>query len=106
MKLSDAVDAHLQSSVQLSVYGDRRELISIGRLKALRDAPGRKRPPRLQTILICGVPPAEAMESVRAYQPSHWILSVVDRMDADHDTIKESYKACGYRLNIRFPVFI
>jgi len=106
MDLRDAVDAHLLSSLQLSAFGDRRQLIQMGPLTVLRDAPGRKRPPRLQSIMICEVAPAEAMKTVLSYDPTHWILCVFDGMDADHEAIKTTYKAFGYRLNIRFPVFV
>ena len=106
MTLADAIEAHIQSSMLTSAFGDAREVLRIGRLSVVRDAPGRKRPPRLQSIIITDVPADEAIKTIRSYEPTHWILCFINGMDANHESIKESYKAFGYRLNIRFPVFV
>ena len=106
MTLKDAVDAQLQSSLVLSGRGDAREVVGVGPLRVVRDAPGRKRPARLENFIILGVDPSEAMNVIKAYKPKHWIISVIAPVKADHDALKETYKSFGYRLNIRFPYYV
>jgi ribosomal protein S18 acetylase RimI-like enzyme len=106
MTIEQAVEAQIQSSLFMSSFGDHREVVKVGGLQVVRDAPGRKRPPRRESIIVSGVYPEEAVATVRAYGPSHWALCIVEPTSADHDALKEEYKALGYRLNIRFPFFV
>ena len=103
--LDEAILAHFESTLYSSSLGDPREVVDVGPLRVVRDAPGRKRDPRRETILIHGVDPAAALKTVSDYKPKHWALAVVEAADADHDGLKQTYKTAGYRQITRFPFF-
>ena len=106
MTLQDAIETHIQNSLDESSFGDPREVVDLGPVRVIRDAPGRKRDPRRQSIIISGVDPDKALAAIDKYEPLHWALSVIEPMSADHDQIKATYKSKGYRLLIRFPFFV
>ena len=105
MKIEDAMEARVQSSLLLSSFGDPREVVQLGPIQLMRDASGRKRNPRLDHFIICGVPPEDALREVKKYGSKHWALSVVSANDVDNEKLKEQYKAAGYRLLSRLPCF-
>ena len=105
MTLEQAVEAHLGANLFMSRLGDAKELVTVGPVRVMRDAPGRKRDPRKEQFIIYGVQPAEALKAIKSYGSKFWGLSVIDTMEDDHDQIKTEYKAAGYRSLIRFPFF-
>lgn len=105
MTLDEAIQAHIDSTLYASTFGDPKELVQVGPIRVIRDAPGRRRDPRKETFLISGVDPDKALEEVRFYGPKHWALSVIDPAGAEYDRTKAGYKSRGYRLIIRFPFF-
>src|SRR5689334_20175921 len=105
MDVREAVDAHLQAVVTMSSFGDPREILEVGQLRVMRDAPGRKRPPRKDQFVICDVDPADAVKAIRDYKPNHWGLSVIASPADDFDRMKTQYKSSGYRFMCRLPFF-
>lgn len=89
-----------------SAFRDARERAEVGPLTVMRDAPGRKRPPRKEQFYIHGVDPLEATRLIREYGPKHWGLSVIEPVGADFDRAKAAYKHEGYRLLGRAPFFV
>jgi GNAT superfamily N-acetyltransferase len=82
------------------------ECVFVGPLMVLRDGPGKKQDPRLEEIVVQGIPPRQADRLIREYGPSRFAVSALETVEADHDAIKDEYKQMGYRLRGREPMFV
>lgn len=82
------------------------ECVFIGPLMVMRDAPGRKQDPRVEEIVVHGVSPQAADRMICEYGPAKFAVSPLEGMGFDHERQKEQYKAMGYRLRGREPMFV
>jgi len=82
------------------------ECVFVGPLMIMRDAIVKKQDPRLEEIVVHGVPPKQADRLICEYAPPRFAVCAIEAMDADIEGVKEQYKAMGYRLRTREPLMV
>jgi GNAT superfamily N-acetyltransferase len=60
----------------------------------------------MEEVLASGISPEEAVNAVREYGPTRYMLCAIEEMAADHDRLKQAYKDLGYRHLRREPLFV
>lgn len=106
ISLEQAVDCFCQGFAYGRSISHPFEVAQVGPLRALRDLPRKSGDYRVEELVALDAEPDSVIETIRAYKPSKFFLSVVNRVGEDDKAIKETYKAHGFRLLRREPMFV
>lgn len=94
-----AIELFAQSFAYLRSFMHPVEVIEIGPLWTIRDAPGRKGGPRTEEIIVFpSSEPYEVVSQIRDYAPQgRFFLDVFQTEDESMEEINDAYKQQGYR---------
>ena len=73
------------------------EVVQVGPLWVMRDAPRRSGKYRAEEIVVHGVPPEQAVTAIREYGPGRFFVCAVDPNGADFESVRQGYKSLGFR---------
>lgn len=104
--IPEAIEAFARGFALTRSFTHPYDVIRVGPLWVMRDAPRKSGDYRSEEILVHGLPPRAAVNLVQKYGPGRHAICAVEPEETDYEAQKLAYRECGYRLLRREPLFV